>query len=158
MGRNTNMGCSGGDENKNDEVVVEGGGEEIVFAETKIQVFVSADADAPNFLIKMLAHEWMTIGHIQRKVQMILNDFDGFEGECEFVTGIGPVWGDGWDVFAPEDKLWEVDGFEIDNDDQMFAAHTEALGPDAYGGEFSFEVADDWVIVEAYDAFDQFEL
>merc|ERR1711918_60636 len=130
MGTNhTNMGCGGGDENKNDEIIVEGDGEVVVPLETKITVFVSADADSPNFLIKMLCYDWMTMAHVGRRVQEVLNAADEFEGECEFVTGIGPVWGDGWDVFPDDCRLWDVEGFDVDDDEQMFAAHTADLNP-----------------------------
>merc|ERR1712146_172402 len=141
MGEYTaNMGCGGGDENKGDEVVVEDGAA-VGPAVTKVKVFVSADADSPNYIIKMLAYDWMTIGHVARKVQDVLTACDQFEGDCEFVTGIGPFWGDGWDVFPMECNLWEVDGFDMEDDDQMFLAHTETLNPEFYGG-FDFEAAE----------------
>merc|ERR1711998_813930 len=131
-----NMGC-GGSEEKKEEIVEEEIADEIVAEEMAeesadifIQVWVSADADSPNFLIKTIAYEWMTVGHVKRRVNEVLAQADSWEGDGEFCIGLSPQW-------APD---------LVFNNEQAFIAHTENFDNTGWG-DFDWAMSEEVVVI-----------
>merc|ERR1711998_93586 len=142
-----NMGC-GGSEEKKEEMAEES-------ADIFIQVWVSADADSPNFLIKTIAYEWMTVGHVKRRVNEVLAQADSWEGDGEFCIGLSPQWAPDL-VFNDEDMLIEVDGWGPLNNEQAFIAHTENFDNTGWG-DFDWAMSEEVVVIELLDPFDPYE-
>merc|ERR1712072_466978 len=100
---------------------------------TVVNVWVSGDADSPNFPIKMWCSDWMNFGHVQRRVNEILSMADEWDGDGEFCVALAPVWGDGWEYFDSEAMLWEADGWDGDDDSQALVAITEGCDMGFWG-------------------------
>eukprot|EP00658_Telonema_sp_P-2_P083060 TRINITY_DN88_c0_g1_i2.p2 TRINITY_DN88_c0_g1~~TRINITY_DN88_c0_g1_i2.p2 ORF type:complete len:125 (-),score=31.98 TRINITY_DN88_c0_g1_i2:390-764(-) len=121
-----------------------------------VSVWVSADCDSPNFLIKMWCADWMSIAHVRRRVNEVLSLADDWDGDGEFCVALAPVWGDGFEYFCDDDMLFELDGWDGDDDDQALVAITEGCDMD-FWGEFDWCESDEVIIVEMYDEFDPYE-
>ena len=40
-------------------------------------------------------------------------------GDCEIATDLAPVWGDSWDCYHPDDCIWDIDGWDPEDDSQV---------------------------------------
>merc|ERR1711998_407263 len=106
-----------------------------------VNVFISADAESPNFLIKVLAYDWMTVGHVKRRVNEVLSMADSWDGDGEFCAELAPVW---------------VDGFDGDDDSQCLVGMMEGQDMSLFDG-FGWDMeSDELIIVEVLDEFDPY--
>merc|ERR1711988_329505 len=153
-----NMGCGGGDDSgEHVEVREEVHEEPCECRESFVKVWVTGDADSPNFLIRMWCADWMTIRHVKVRCNQILKALESWGGDDEFVVALAPQWGDGWEVFDDDANLWEVDGWDGDDEEQAMVAITEDLGPDYWGGhDFCEDEGDMTVIVTCREPCERF--
>merc|ERR1712080_307924 len=128
-----------------------------------VSVWVSADWDSPNFLIKMWCSDWMSIRHVRRRVNEILSMVDEWDGDGEFCEALAPVWGRGprWEEFDDDDMLFEVDGWDGDDDEQALVAITENCDMNFWDRvapwlEFDWE-PEKTVVIEMFDEFDPYD-
>merc|ERR1711898_52080 len=152
-------GCGGSEEKQEGAIAVE---EEIVAeevaaenAETFVNIWISANADSPNFLIKTICYDWMRLRHIQCRCNEVLAAEDRWDGDGEFVVALSPQW-DPAIILDLEATLFEMDGWEMGNNDQALIAHTADFAADAWG-EFAWEVSDEVLVVEAFEPIEQWE-
>merc|ERR1711934_616452 len=115
-----------------------------------VNVVVSADSDTPNMLLHIWIHEDKTVADLLERVNTVLIEWDDWEGDQSIAIGLAPVWGDAWDTYGEEDMIWELDGWDPDDDSQMLVAITENCGGDYYG-EMDYDNQDEWVQLDLTD-------
>merc|ERR1711924_169377 len=116
--------------------------------QTIVNVFISADADSPNFLIKVLAYDWMTVDHVKRRCNEVLSSFDQWDGDGEFVAELAPVWGDGFEYFCNDDLLFELDGWDGSDNSQALVGLMAGADMSLWEG-FDYDMnSEELVVVE----------